>query len=590
MKKHVWLLVMFAITIVNAQENTTKTKDSVKTEVVKVVTSYVPKITDAFKLKQKPAISHTKETEKKKLEYQIFSVPVASTFIPKSGTLKKINLGKRERLYANYLSAGFGNMVAPFLEGYFRRSVNYDSELAGYARFFLSLDPVENTQLSSTFYNLDLDIYHQQTERYFTWKAGLDLERNKYNWYGLPTNIDFTERVIDAIEESQTHGFYKLYGNIDFDDSYINTANGAISFFADGFSSTEFNIDLGANFKFPLDRIHRNLNDFSLKTTVNYLGGKFERGYESQDKINYGFLTFGLNPSYEFAVKDLEVKLGAKGYFALDTEKSINHLLVYPDVELSYPIVKDFANIYLGASGGLYNNSHKSFTDDNPFVSPTLNITQTNEKYNAFAGIRGKMGQQFGYNLKGSYSDIEDQPFFALNHSKSDGTRTTDTNAFVLNGYEYGNSFRTVYDDIKLMRVFGEVTFEGIQNLTLGANMEFNQFTLTNIEHPWNAPEVKGEIFGSYKVEKWYAGANIFFVGERKGIQYAGNNPIPFSTVDLDSYIDVNFNGGYQFHDDFSVFVNLKNVLSNDYQRFTNFRVQGFQALAGISWKFDTLF
>ena len=84
MKKHVWLLVMFAITIVNAQENTTKTKDSVKTEVVKVVTSYVPKITDAFKIKQKPAISHTKETEKKKLEYQIFSVPVASTFIPKS--------------------------------------------------------------------------------------------------------------------------------------------------------------------------------------------------------------------------------------------------------------------------------------------------------------------------------------------------------------------------------------------------------------------------------------------------------------------------------------------------------------------------
>lgn len=589
MKKHVWLLVLFAISVVNAQEKTTA-KDTIKTEVVKVVTSYVPKITDAFKIKQKPVITHTKETERKKLDYQINSVPVASTFIPKSGTLKKMDLGKRERLYANYLSAGFGNTVTPFLEGYFRRSTNFDSELAGYARFLLSLDPVQNTPLSSTYYNLDLDISHQQTARYFTWQAGLNLERNKYNWYGLPTNIMFRDRVIEGIEEDQTYGYYKLFGNINFDESLINNADASISFFSDAFSSAEFSIDLNANFKFPLEGIHRELNDLSVNTSINYLGGKFDKAYEDQSQINYSFVTAGIHPFYEFAIKDFEVKLGGKAYFAMDMENSNNSFLFYPDVELSYPVVKDFANIFVGATGGLYNNSHKSYSDDNPYVSPTLQITQTNEKYNAFGGIRGKLGQQFSYNLKGSYAAIEDQPFFTLNYSKSDGTKNTGSNAFILFGYEYGNSFRVVYDDIKRVSILGEVAFEGIKNLTIGGSMEYNQFTLTNIEHPWNTPKIKGEVFGTYKVEKWYAGANIYFVGERKGVLYEGAQASPFTPINLKSYIDVNFNGGYQFHDDFSVFLNLRNVLNNSYQRYTNFGVQGFQAMAGLTWKFDTLF
>lgn len=590
MKKHVWLLVMFTITIVNAQEKTTKANDTIKTEVVKVVTSYVPKITDAFKIKQKPVITHTKETEKKKLDYQIFSVPVASTFIPKSGTLKKIDLGKRERLYANYLSAGFGNTVTPFVEGYFRRSMSHDSELGAYARFIMSLDPVQNTRLSSTYYNLDLDITHQQTERYFTWEAGLNLERNKYNWYGLPSNINFTDRVIDAIEEDQTYGYYNLFGSIDFDESYIDKANGSLSFFSDSYSSAEFSINLGTDFKFPLDQINRSLNDLSLHTSLNYIGGKFDKSYEDQNKVNYSFFTAGLHPMYKFDIKDLAVKLGGKVYFSLDIENNANQFFVYPDIELSYPIVKDFANVYVGATGGLHNNSFKNFSDDNPFVSPTLNVLQTNEKYNAFAGVRGKMGQQFSYNLKGSYANIENQPFFNLNYSKSDGNRTTGSNAFILFGYEYGNSFRVIYDDIKRVSIFGEVAFEGIKDLTIGANIEVNQFTLTNSEYAWNTPKVKGEIFGTYKVEKWYAGANFFFTGARKGVQYDGPAATPYTSIDLKSYIDINFNGGYQFHDDFSVFLNLKNVLNNSYQRYTNFGVQGFQAMAGLTWKFDTLF
>ncbi len=590
MKKHIWLFVLFAITIVNAQEKTQKAKDTIKTEVVKIVTSYVPKISDAFKLKQQPTISHTKETEKKKLSYEIFSVPVASTFVPKSGSLKKIDLGKRERLYDNYISAGFGNIMTPFIEGYFRRSMSHYSELGGHAKFLLSSDPVQDTKLSSTFYNLNFDLYHQQIERYLTWEAGLSLERNKYNWYGLPSNIPYTEFVIDAIEPGQTYGFYKLFGVVDFDDSNIDKLKGDISFFSDGLSSNEFAVNLGGNFRFPLENLRHNLNDLHVNTSLEYLGGKFQNSYEAPTNVKHRFFTVMANPYYNFYLKDFYIKLGAKANFALDMENNFNHLLLYPDIEISYPIVRDYTNIYVGATGNLETNSFQRFSNQNPYVSPTLYVTQTNERYNVFGGFKGTLSKQFTYNLKGSYSDIEDQPFFSLNYSKSNGLKSTGDNGFFLYGYEFGNSFRVLYDDIKKVTFFGEVTFDGIKNLTLGANITYNNFTLTNRLHPWNMPQINGEISGLYKVDKWYFGTNVFFVGQRKGVQYQGTSTAPFDVIDLDSYLDVNFNGGYHFGDDFSVFLNVNNALNNIYQRYTNFNVQGLQVMGGFTWKFDSFF
>ncbi len=594
MKNHLGLLVLLVISIANAQEKKVpeKAKDTIiKTEVVNVVTSYVPKITDAFKIKQKPIIEHTKETQKKELEYQIFSVPVASTFIPKSGVMKKVDLGKRERLYPNYLSIGLGNKITPFLEAYMRKNESYDSEFGAHLKFLLSADPVEKTQLSSTYYNVKLNLFYAQQQRSLNWKAGISAERNKHNWYGLPTNISFTEATINAIEEEQAYNFFKVFGTIKFEDSYLEEGNASVSFFSDALNSSEFLIDGNAKFKFPLNNIHRQLNDLYINTTLSYLGSKFENAYETQEQLKHSFVTLGVHPTYKFNVQDLAIKIGAKTYFSLDIENSNNNIFIYPDVEISYPIVNDFSNVFIGASGDLETNTYKSLAAKNPHISPTQNLLQTNKKYNVFAGIRGKLDFQFSYNFKASYADIENNPFFALNQSKSNGNNIAGSNAFTFFGYEYGNSFKTEYDNIKLVSFFGEIAFDGIKNLSVGLNGQFNKFTGTNQTEPWNTPKIKGEIFGTYKTNTWFAGANFFFAGERKGKEYEPFPSIaPPATINLKSYFDINFNGGYHFNDSFSVFLNLNNVLNNSYQRFNNFNVQGFQAMGGLTWKFDSLF
>ena len=99
MKKGFLLLILLSsFLIVNAQKKTVKKIstvkiDTVKTEVVEVVTKYNPKIADANKINKNPTIELLEKSKKKKLTYNIFSAPVASTFIPKSGTVKGVDVG-----------------------------------------------------------------------------------------------------------------------------------------------------------------------------------------------------------------------------------------------------------------------------------------------------------------------------------------------------------------------------------------------------------------------------------------------------------------------------------------------------------------
>ena len=122
MKKYILVLFFvfgtFQVFSQKKSKKETKKKDSI-IEVVNVVTSYTPTIADAFKIKKSPKIVLSKNTKKKKLTYSIFSAPVASTFIPKSGVVKGIDVGKKERLFDNYLAVGYGNFNTPFIEGFF---------------------------------------------------------------------------------------------------------------------------------------------------------------------------------------------------------------------------------------------------------------------------------------------------------------------------------------------------------------------------------------------------------------------------------------------------------------------------------------
>ena len=128
------------------------------------------------------------------------------------------------------------------------------------------------------------------------------------------------------------------------------------------------------------------------------------------------------------------------------------------------------------------------------------------------------------------------------------------------------------------------------KNVSFGINGTFNSFT-TDLEQAWNMPTVKiGADFDFNITEKWYAGTNIFFVGDRKDqFMYTDvslTEPM-FKTVTLDSYFDLNAHVGYKHNERLTAYLKANNLASQNYQRWLNYPVQGFQFLIGASYKFD---
>lgn len=560
-----------------------KKKDSI-VEVINVITSYTPTISDAFKIKKTPKIILSNTISKKKLSYSIFSAPVASTFVPKSGVVKGIDVGKKERLFDNYLALGFGNYTTPFIEFFLHQNRKFETDYGIYLKYTSSENGVKNTFLNNEFSTLNLGGFYLKEERGFTWKIGGNMYQKQYNWYGLP-NISFDNNTINSIAAKQTYGFYEVESEVVFEDSYFDNIKGALSLFDDKFGSKEVGFLLKPSLKIPLGFISKNLSELELQTNINYLQGEFEQNYLNNSNIKYSFFNLGIHPVYRVNWNKLSIKLGSKIYLTSDIKNSLTDILAYPDLEITYPVISNLINFYAGASGDLHMNSFQNFSEQNPFVSPTLFLTQTNEQYNLFGGINGIISSNISFNVKASYKSDEDHALFVRNNSKSNGVFNASTS---LLGYEYGNSFNVFYDDISTLSIFGEIEIDASKRFSIGATIQINSYSTTFQQEAWNLPKIEGAIYGKYKNNNWYANANIFFVGSRMDVQYNGTFPSTIASIEsLDAFTDMNLNGGYHFSDFFSAFVKLNNILGIDYDRYANYNVLGLQALAGITYKFD---
>lgn len=584
--KKILSFICFCTVVGIAAQDHSKKKDTVKTEVVEIETRYNPKIADANKIVKKPTIKILEKSKRKKLVYSIFSAPVASTFVPKTGVVKGIDVGVKERIFNNFVALGYGNYASPYTEMYFHYNSKFENDFGLHLKYSGSQENLRNSVLNSTFSNIETTVFYSQNERFYKWKTYLSAKRNSYNWYGLP-DLNFSTLAIGQIEEQQNYNQFNLGGEISFEDSKIEIVKFDLQYFTDAWNSSELYADGSAIFKFPVDFLFRNSNEISISTQMEYLRGRFQQSYSSDAPLDHHFLTLNASPRYKFKWGAIAIDLGTKLFLSFDIENDLQHFLVYPDVNVQFPIVKDFVSVYGGISGGLTTNNFASFTEQNPYVSPTLFMTQTNQKYHAFGGIKALATNDLSVHLGISRKNEEDKPLFIRNNSKSDGA-TTSLNGSDLKGFEYGNSFSVIYDDVITMTFAGELAYEASKYLSVSTSLRYHVFDTRNSAEAWNLPNTEASILAKFKKKNWYGSASINYFGDRKDALFSGiypSNTIGIQTIA--GFVDANLNGGYHFNDQFTVFVKINNFINGKYQQFANFDVQGFQAILGLSYKFD---
>lgn len=571
------LITSFTLLIAGFSFSQETKKDTLKTEEIIVVKPYTPKISDAFKIKSNPIIETTNKIQKETVNYRIFSIPVASTFTPSKGKAKGVVREPKERLFENYISGGFGNFTSPLFEAYLHSGDIRYNDFGIFINHFSSEGGIKDILLNNNFSNTRIDMYYKQFERDYNWQLNTGVQRDQYNYYGLSKDSTFDETFINSLDEEQIYKNFYVGGKINFEDSFFKGATVEIYNFSDNFNSNEFRLLAKPTFEFPISTELIN-SEF----LIDFVAGKFKQNYLTSSDLNHSFLNLGFSPNLEVLRDNLTVNLGAKLYYTNDLEHKTSDFYAYPNVTASYKMIDEVLIIVAGVTGDLTQNTYKDFADENAFISPTLNVQQTDKQYKAFAGAKGKLATNIGYNFNVSHTSEKNKPLFIQNQTKTDGI------IFVEKSYEAGNSFNVVYDDVKTLSVFSEITIDASDEFDFSATLTYSNFTTNTQFQAWNLPTIKATISANYQNKNWFAGAKLFYRDKTYGfvIPY-GFLPENGTVIQNQSYMDLNLNGGYIFSNRLTAFAKINNALGEKYYTFVNYQVQSLQILAGITYKFD---
>lgn len=563
-------LVLFTSALFAQQETA---KDTLNTGEINVVKPYTPKISDAFKIKENPTLGN-QNIAKDSVTYTINSIPVASTFTPAKGKAQGIAIEKLDRIYENYISAGFGNNTTPYLEAHLHSSSNRNNDFGAFIRHLSSKANVKDALLDNNFSDTSVDFYYKQFDRDYNWEINAGLQHQIYNWYGLPKDASYTNAFLNNIDPKQKYFNIFAGGKLNFEDGIFKGGKVELNQISDNYNSNEIHLLVQPKVELPISSELINTT-----ATIEFLSGKFNQNYINNNNINHNFLKLGVSPNFQVLRDDLTVNLGVHIFYNFDFENSVNKFFAYPNVTASYKVSDETLIAYAGVTGDLKMNSFREFTKENPFISPTLMVQQTDNQYNGFVGAKGQFNSDVSYNFKANFSNEKNKPLFVNNATKTDGS------VLVAQGYEAGNSFDVIYDNVKTLSITGELNVDVSKDFKFGGNIEFNNYSTTTQDEAWNLPTVQSALYANYHNNSWFAGANLYFVGKRYDFvtPFAGMG----EKVELDSYVDLNLNGGYVFSDRLTAFAKANNVLSTNYERFRNFDAQGIQVLLGITYKFD---
>lgn len=577
--------VIFSIIAITAiQVSFSQKKDeNIGSEVVNIVKPYTPTISDAFKVKQTPTVEEEIIEPKIPIKYQIFSFPVASTFVPSKGKAADVDKEVVEKGFSNYVSLGAGNYGTVNAELFLAHQLNKTDYVGGLLRHLSSQGGIKEVALDDKYFTTGLDFTYGSRTKDSNWNVDLGVKNQVINWYGLPTeNILFDAATINAISAQQNYNTISLGGRLEFNEGLFSDATLQFKRFSDKYGSGENRFFVKPAFDFDI-------MDSKIKASfvLDYLGGNFKKDIQNLNEMKYSNLIFGTKPSFLYQQDDLSIHLGAGVFYTTNkfNGASDGKIFVYPNVKASYRLVGDLMIAYAGAEGNLKQNSYAEFVDDNPFVSPTLFVTPTDNSFDLYVGMKGKLANAVSFNVRGGINNEKNKPFFVSN--------VYDPTIIEKQGYHYGNSYNVVYDNLNTFSFFGEIKADFSKKTSFALSGTYNTFKVSNLQEAWNLPQLKIESTLTIDfTEKWYGGMQLFFVGERMDVVTIQDKTMVIPTfgaqkVTLDSYFDLNAHVGYKYNKRLTFFAKGNNLANQKYTRWANFPVQGVQVLAGASYKFD---
>ncbi len=537
---------------------------------ITVVKAYDPTLSDAFKVKTVPNVADTIQVQKKPVTYNIFSVPVASTFTPAKGKLSKLKAKPRRDLYESYARLGVGNYVNVLAEFAATLEIDRESDFNVFMNHNSSQGGISEVEADDDYSNTLLDLSYNRRLRDLDFTVAGGVRYRNANWYG-----DFMGSPVRLTEDSDVVTDYLSYGaggELNFYNSVFNSVDLKFTGIISGYDASENRLRAKPSFKVDvLD------TQVTADIDLDYLTGSFDQPAFIGIFQDYSYFNSNLNPSVNLYGDKYKVQLGATLNYLSDLENSDGTFNVYPDIVASYTLLNQYFIAYSTIGGGQDINSLQQITEENVFIAPAVNIFPTHRQIDAVLGIKGSISK-LGYNVYGGYKIQENQYVFVNNQGLTSSTADRLP-------YQYGNTFELAYVDLNTAMAGLSLSFDFTEDINVAVTSEYFNY---DVDAPAvndvasHLPELTLDLTGNYRInEKWNVGTTLYYMGEREAFRNG------VGTQDLDAFVDLNLDVNYQINPQLGAFLRGNNLTGGNYQYFNGYPVQDLQIMGGAVYQFD---
>jgi len=523
---------------------------------VRVVKPYSPTLSGAEKIELLPSMEEEIEFEVPVINYQLFPKRYESQFRVEPIVAARMVKMPLERLYKSQLTLGFGNYLTPLAELNINQLRSRNGTFGMHLKHHsmngkLKLD--NDQKVPAGFNENEFDLYGSRFMKNSVFEYNVGANYNSYVHYGIDPELDTS-----LTREQTLHPYFTAEGAIGLHsmhaDSFHFNYDAALEY---AYFTHEFNqVEHGAKLTFDFDKKLRVVD------IAAALGGEFLGHYPDWDTTVGSLTTFWLNPSISKGSIHWRFTAGVNLYGAVSNEEFTPHL--YPRGSFQFHMIKEVIVPYFGVDGYLESNSYRQTVEENPYIMPSLGVKPTDHKLIGYFGLKGRITKAVAYNLKASYSIIDDAYFYVNDISDP-----------------LMNQFMVVYDDVTLGKLHGELTIRPSDSwkFFLKGNY-YSYITMVREEHPWNKPEFDISFQARYNMrDKIILNAGVYTIGSR---YFENFDPASEETLPL--AVDANLGLEYKYSKLLSFWVRLNNLAAQPYYLYHQYPAYRFRAMVGFSY------
>lgn len=523
---------------------------------VRVVKPYSPTLSGAEKIELLPSMDEQIEFDITDITYVLYPKRYESQFTVEPIMAARMVKMPLERLYKSRLTLGFGNYMTPLAELNINQLRSRNGTLGVHLKHHSMNGKVKldnDMKAPAGFNENELNIYGSRFMKNSVFEYNAGASYNSYVHYGVDPELDTILEREDAV-----HPYFTASGKLGLhsmhaDSFHVNyKASLEYHYFTHDFNETEH----GAKAAVEFDKKLRILD------LAAELGGQYLGHYPDWDTLVGNKTIFWLNPNVSKASGQWRFLGGINLYGEVINGEFTPHL--YPRALFQFNMVKQIIIPYFGVDGYLESNSNRQVVEENPFIVPTLSVRPTSHKIIGYAGLKGHITKAVSYNLKASYSIIDDAYFYVNDSSDL-----------------LGNQFNVVYDDITMSRLYGELAIRPSDSwkVFLKGNY-YSYITMVKEDRPWNKPEFDISLQVRYNMgDKIILDAGIFTIGSRYFENY---NPAEEETLPLT--FDLNLGIEYRYSKLLSFWVKFNNMTAQSYYLYNQYPSYRFRAMLGFNY------